>query len=639
MPATAQIAPGTPAKAPAGFLPGQATYCSTDGGSIWVPCSPSNGGESGAAGDPSSTGASGSTTAPANVSMQGFYDGAAVRRGLSDPSGRQVVNVNSLPPLPAGTAVIGSIANTGFAITGTLPAFAATPTFNLGGGGLGTSAIPVYTAPSGGTPTVAAPGAVAPVSAQQIGGTDGTILRALRTDSGGRLLPGQGVVTSMRTALTASTPTSISAAAAGRVGLTVQVETALIRQELYTRILSGEAAEAIARTQLGVQIGLLDARSVQETALRIAGDKVSADRIDGLVVTTRDQGAAIATLEQASIDAKGGIAGVQTTIRQQIGRQDDADEALLRSLLAGDQADRARAAQLVQIQTEFTTTLVANEAASAIARQALLARMGRAEAATSDLTKVLADTTQSLVQRISAGEAVFNDATTGLAATRARLILEEEARAELARATSERLELLEASVNDPVSGLTAVSAAVGRQDQAIADLDAGKAEASSLEQVSTEVDGHTNTINFLLRSANGEEGYAQLTIEQTGSDGQVQVTGMLSPSRKSSVLRLYFGVDTAAADFWLAATTAEGIRPCPIGRSPQPKWRRLRSCSTTSWPLNTEAPPKRAKAWRPTPCGCGSDARPASLSRRRQPARAERGITRQSFPVALGSRS
>ncbi|RDE05440.1 hypothetical protein [Sphingomonas aracearum] len=66
--------------------------------------------------------------------------------------------------------------------------------------------------------------------------------------------------------------------AADRRSIAVQAE---IRQELYTRILSGEAAEAIARTQLGVQIGLLDARSVQETALRIAGDKVSADRIDG----------------------------------------------------------------------------------------------------------------------------------------------------------------------------------------------------------------------------------------------------------------------------------------------------------------------------------------------------------------------
>lgn len=46
-------------------------------------------------------------------------------------------------------------------------------------------------------------------------------------DTGGRLVPGQGIATSTRTALAASTATSISAAAAARIGLTVQVEAAL----------------------------------------------------------------------------------------------------------------------------------------------------------------------------------------------------------------------------------------------------------------------------------------------------------------------------------------------------------------------------------------------------------------------------
>lgn len=51
-----------------------------------------------------------------------------------DPTGTtsQPVLIATLPSLAAGTNAIGSITNTSFGISGTLPAFAATPTFNLG---------------------------------------------------------------------------------------------------------------------------------------------------------------------------------------------------------------------------------------------------------------------------------------------------------------------------------------------------------------------------------------------------------------------------------------------------------------------------------------------------------------------------
>jgi hypothetical protein len=42
------------------------------------------------------------------------------------------VTIASLPALSAGSALIGSIGNTAFGISGTLPAFASTPTFNIG---------------------------------------------------------------------------------------------------------------------------------------------------------------------------------------------------------------------------------------------------------------------------------------------------------------------------------------------------------------------------------------------------------------------------------------------------------------------------------------------------------------------------
>ncbi len=196
--------PGTPIKAPAGFLPGTAIYCD-DGTGKAILCNFASNGGGGSAGDPSSTGTPGAG-APATVSMLGVYDGSAVRRMLADTAGRAIVNINSLPALPAGTATIGTV--------------------NLGAGGLGTSGSPIYTAP-----TVSAIGVVgntAPGNATEIGGVGPSgSLRAVATDTGGRLLPAQGAVASIRTALTASTATSISGAVAGRVGLSISTEAAL----------------------------------------------------------------------------------------------------------------------------------------------------------------------------------------------------------------------------------------------------------------------------------------------------------------------------------------------------------------------------------------------------------------------------
>jgi hypothetical protein len=76
----AQVAPGTTAQAPSGFLPGEATFCSADNGTTWAPC----------------------RSASANVPV-----GAAT-------SAKQDTIIAALgTPLQAG----GVIGNTGFAIT------------------------------------------------------------------------------------------------------------------------------------------------------------------------------------------------------------------------------------------------------------------------------------------------------------------------------------------------------------------------------------------------------------------------------------------------------------------------------------------------------------------------------------------
>lgn len=62
------------------------------------------------------------------------WNGSAMVLEAADTSGHPIVDVYSLPnvTLGAGSSTIGAISNAAFGISGPLPAFAATPTFNLG---------------------------------------------------------------------------------------------------------------------------------------------------------------------------------------------------------------------------------------------------------------------------------------------------------------------------------------------------------------------------------------------------------------------------------------------------------------------------------------------------------------------------
>lgn len=268
---------------------------------------------------------------------------------------------------------------------------------------------------------------------------------------------------------------------AHRRQITQQAE---VRSELIAKLADQSGAEAAARQLLSVQIGAVDARSVQESVARIAGDNVLSVRIDAQAAASAELAAAITTLREASITAGKGIAGITTTIRQQGADDDTTAEALLRALIAGDVTGRARATQLAQVQQELTTTLIANESASAVARQALLVRMASAEAAIVATSRALADLSQSLVERITAAEAVVRDPVTGLAATRAQLSEVDRLRSVGDAANAESIALLAAEVDDPTTGLSATRGEVVRIEQAGAQADsaiAGDVAALSAE--------------------------------------------------------------------------------------------------------------------------------------------------------------
>ncbi|WP_053058540.1 hypothetical protein [Sphingomonas paucimobilis] len=265
------------------------------------------------------------------------------------------------------------------------------------------------------------------------------------------------------------------------------VQAAQARQDIFTRLDGDKLTEAQARLALTAEIGAVRSMAVSETTARITAVDAVARDVRALGVTTDKQAAAIGEVNEAVIDAKGGLARSATTIRQVVGRADTADEAILRALINGDDASRARQAQIVQIQTEFSTTLNANESASAFARQALLARMNAAEAAIVDVQRVLTDNIQSLVERVRASEAAWRDPETGLVATRARLALEENLSTTRFQANAKAIETLSSTVNDPNTGLPAAFATIGTVRETAANENA--ATAKRVDQVRAVIDG------------------------------------------------------------------------------------------------------------------------------------------------------
>ena len=265
------------------------------------------------------------------------------------------------------------------------------------------------------------------------------------------------------------------------------VQAAQARQDIFTRLDGDKLTEAQARLALTAEIGAVRSMAVSETTARITAVDAVARDVRALGVTTDKQAAAIGEVNEAVIDAKGGLARNATTIRQVVGRADTADEAILRALINGDDASRARQAQIVQIQTEFSTTLNANESASAFARQALLARMNAAEAAIVDVQRVLADNIQSLVERVRASEAAWRDPETGLVATRARLALEENLSATRSQANAKAIETLSSTIYDPATGLPAAFSTIGSVRETAAN--ANLATSKAIDQVRAVIDG------------------------------------------------------------------------------------------------------------------------------------------------------
>ncbi len=252
---------------------------------------------------------------------------------------------------------------------------------------------------------------------------------------------------------------------------------ALLRQELYTKIVDGDALEARARTEIALRVRDLDARSVQDRLLSIEGDRLLGQDIDALGVQTAQQSAEIATLKTASLAAGVGIAGVEQSIRQQVRSQSQADAALLGGVIATDKAEDRFITSLAEIHSQLATTLIAGFQAEAVARQGLRARIDSADARFDQEARSTADRIRAVTELITSLGTRFDDPATGLAATRADLSRLERATSDEAQATAEAIAAMRAIVNDPATGLAATRADLSRLERVTAAASQANVEA------------------------------------------------------------------------------------------------------------------------------------------------------------------
>lgn len=295
---------------------------------------------------------------------------------------------------------------------------------------------------------------------------------------------------------------------------------ATARQEMFAKVDDVRAAEAGARAVLTVQIADLDARSVQETKLRIAGENLLGQRIDALGIANTDQAAEIATLTEATIAGKVGLAGITTTVRQQGAAGFGDTVAAIADLVASDQAGRRRDAQIAQFQSDVSTRFVANEVAAAMAQQALLARMGGFDAALVTTLKVVADNDKAAGSRLFALETALANPLTGQAATQVRINAVEEASATADVALGKRIDEVRSVIFAPDTGLPAALALITRNEAARVGMD--NALAEDIAALGVVQQGQAATIaNLSKASIENGVGIAGVTttIRQAIDDG------------------------------------------------------------------------------------------------------------------------
>ncbi|MEE8611642.1 MAG: hypothetical protein V3S99_12955 [Sphingomonas aquatilis] len=304
-----------------------------------------------------------------------------------------------------------------------------------------------------------------------------------------------------------------------------------VQTQLTATLVAGFSAAAAERLALRAQIDAADARYTREV--------------------------------QATADRFKSVTQAITVLETEYGRQ-SAD-------LVATRAEIADLARTTSAADKATAELIAGLRAIVIDPATGL---GKTRAELTALTDAVATQNTAAVRRLETLEASVNDPTTGLAKTRAALAdlakafsnelsanaeslrevrasigtatREVAAQAEQARSAGENrlrtdiadkyehtMDAIDSANALRDAGDAANRSAIGQVDSRVTDVARAQASdkaalAESIKQVSTTVGGHTTTIDFLLRSLDGKEAVAQLTINANG-----KITGFVINGQQS----------------------------------------------------------------------------------------------------------
>lgn len=264
--------------------------------------------------------------------------------------------------------------------------------------------------------------------------------------------------------------------------------------DMTTRFVAGELSQARLQQLLETRIAgnaaligqTLEAQALvnQSTASRIDAVSVSFGKLSGDLATATDK-------------LQGGIDGLSLTTAN-----------LTRDVGGLANTLGATARDLATLSAEMRDPSTGLPATRALA---LSVQEASAAAAAANL------------KRIEAAEAAVSDAKTGLDAVRTALASEVELSARERAAQARALDSLTAQVIDPATNKPMWEGSIGELRRIVLEGDQKLAE--DVKTVSTTVNGHTSSISFLMRSIDGEDAVAQLSINAAGKVTGFRVNG------------------------------------------------------------------------------------------------------------------
>lgn len=296
---------------------------------------------------------------------------------------------------------------------------------------------------------------------------------------------------------------------------------------------------------------------------RVTGVEQELDALAGVVTTKAERttvdalGARTGLVEQ-SLSTLGDVSGLSVTIRQARHVADDAGEAALRAVLAGDQASRRRIVEAAELRQDLSARIVVSEEAEATARLALAAQVGRNRGLAIEETIAAAGRDTALGQRIDAVGAVTAEqaaaigsiAQAGITAQGGLASLTTTVRQQARGSDGTDEALLRALISGDQSGRARAEQAVQIQTELSTELVAGKRATALVRDTLLARMGAAEAaiVSSSRVAADANAATAERTTALEAAFGEA--AGEIAAARASIVeeARLRVAADTASAD-------------------------------------------------------------------------------------------